>query len=151
MDLSGLDGETCGGVVFSAVFSTSANTTGGTLYIIVCPNDIEANESSTGSVVFPRLCIASFGNGAAADTVTCTWTIARTKTGAVRTFSSFASLASGPTFTVTGVWSDTTTPINMFRVRWTDAIATYDSQDRFRRSLIGGGLSHYAWNALGNP
>ncbi len=154
MDASGFDGDTCGGITFSFVSGIRANPFGVTTYAIVCPNDDETNQTCTGDIAIARLAIASMANGAGQDTMTCSWTMPTTKRGASRTWSCVTSMLSGPTFTVSGTWADSTTRINMFRVKWVfTPLAAYDlsTQDQFLRNIPAGGLSHYSWSALGNP
>ena len=154
MDASGFDGDTCGGITFSFTCGIRANTLGSVFYAVVCPNDLETNQTCTGDFAYTRLVLAVMGIGAAQDTMTCTWTMPVTKRGAPRAWSAVTSMLSGATYTQSGVWADTTTRINMFRTKWIYAqpnVLDMTTQDQFLQHIPAGGLSHYEWHALGNP
>jgi hypothetical protein len=144
IDISGLPGEVMGGITYSYVVSIPSNTTGQLLYYTVCPNDILANQSSTG-FPFAGLCLAVIAGNLAPDTLTGTFSFARTKTGANRVMVSTATLGAGGTFNTTGTWVDTTTVINMLRLRAFKADGTQITTAVFLTP------SSCSWNSLGNP
>jgi hypothetical protein len=152
MDVEGLDGQTMGGILITFAFAVPSNTSGQTLYYMLCPNNLETNQASTGSETFSRLVIASFANNAAADVIRGSCTLTRTKTGANRVGTSSVTLDSGPTKNVTWTWSDTTTVINWFRIKARKADGTRWIANTILQNIPGGPPnSNYAWNSVGNP